>query len=153
MDPTPSATRYPAIAGIGLALALAILPAHAEMVSIKGSIVNMRSAPSTSSTVLWELERGYPLQVLDRKGSWLRVRDFENDKGWVARSLTGKTPHHIVKAKVANIRSGPGTQHRIVGKAERYDLMRTRGSQAGWVRVERGDGIKGWIAKRLLWGW
>jgi SH3-like domain-containing protein len=42
---------------------------------------------------------------------------------------------------------------KIVGKAERYDLMRTRGSKTGWVRVERGDGVKGWMSKGLLWGW
>ena len=137
-----------------LALACAQLPAHAaEMVSIKGSIVNMRSGPGTGSQVLWELEQGYPLQVLQRKGSWLQVKDFENDKGWVARALTDRVPHHIVKARTANLRSGPGTSFRIVGKAERYDLMRTRGARQGWVKVENSNGIKGWIAKRLLWGW
>ena len=52
-----------------------------------------------------------------------------------------------------NIRSGPGTGYRIVGKAEPYDLMRTRGARQGWVRVEGSNGIKEWIAKRLLWGW
>ena len=91
--------------------------------------------------------------MLQRKGSWLQVKDFENDTGWVARALTGKTPHHIVKANIANIRSGPGTGYRIVGKAERYDLMRTRGAKSGWIRVEGRDGIKGWMSKRLLWGW
>lgn len=151
MDLTRATTRFFSIAGLCLALVAA--PAAAEMVSIKGSVVNMRSGPGTNTEVLWELERGYPLQVLQRKGSWLQVKDFENDKGWVARTLTGKVPHHIVKAKIANIRSGPGTGFRVVGKAERYDLLRTRGAKTGWVRVERGDGVKGWISKRLLWGW
>jgi SH3-like domain-containing protein len=153
MDLIRATTRLLSIAGISLALALAISPAHAEMVSIKGSVVNMRSGPSTNSEVLWELERGYPLRVISRKGSWVQVQDFENDKGWVASSLTGKTPHHIVKARIANIRSGPGTGYRVVGKAERYDLMRTRGSKSGWIRVESRSGVKGWMSKRLLWGW
>jgi SH3-like domain-containing protein len=135
-------------------LVLVQMPAiAAEMVSIKGNTVNMRSGPSTGSQILWELERGYPLEVLNRKGDWLQVRDFENDKGWVARSLTGRTPYHIVKARVANIRSGPGTRYRVVGKSERYDLMRTQGAQAGWVKVQSTNGIKGWISKKLLWGW
>ena len=151
MDLTSATTRILSLTAFCLALAFA--PAQAEMVSIKGSIVNMRSGPGTNTDVLWELERGYPLQVLKRKGSWLQVRDFENDKGWVARALTGHTPHHIVKARIGNIRSGPGTRYKIVGKAERYDLMRTRGSKTGWVRVERGDGLKGWMSKGLLWGW
>ena len=135
-------------------MALVQTPALArEMVSIKGSIVNMRSGPGTGSQILWELEQGYPLQVLKRKGDWLQVRDFENDKGWVARQLTGRTPHHIVKARIVNIRSGPSTRFKVVGKSERYDLLRTRGSKAGWVRVQRDDGVKGWVSKKLLWGW
>ncbi len=149
---TRTVTRWITIAGLVLA-STQLTALAAEMVSIKGSVVNMRSGPGTGSQVLWELEQGYPLQVLQRKGSWLKVKDFENDKGWVARALTGHTPHHIVKSRTANIRSGPGTNFHIVGKAERYDLMRTRGARQGWVHVESSNGIKGWIAKRLLWGW
>ncbi|MDO9434409.1 SH3 domain-containing protein [Hydrogenophaga sp.] len=124
-----------------------------NMVSVKGSTLNMRDGPGTHTSVLWELKRGYPLQVTKRQGSWLQVRDFEGDSGWVARSLTGNTPHHVVKAKVANIRSGPGTQSRIVGKAEYGEVLRTREKRADWVRVEREEGVGGWIAKQLLWGW
>ncbi|MDP3348622.1 MAG: SH3 domain-containing protein [Hydrogenophaga sp.] len=123
-----------------------------SMVSVKGSTLNMREGPGTHTAVLWELKRGYPLQITERKGSWLRVRDFEGDTGWVARSLTGNTPHHVVKSKVANLRAGPGTQHRIVGRLEYGELLRTREKRADWVRVERSEGVSGWIAKRLLWG-
>lgn len=143
------------IAAASLCL-LALGPGMAQaqnMVSVTGSTLNMREGPSTSSAVLWELKRGYPLQITERKGSWVKVRDFEGDTGWVARSLTGNTPHHVVKSKVANIRSGPGTQHRIVGKAEYGELLRTREKRADWVRVEREQGVGGWISKNLLWGW
>lgn len=142
------------IAAVGLSLlALGTSAAHAQtMVSVKGSTLNMREGPGTKSTVLWELKRGYPLLITERKGGWVKVRDFEGDTGWVARSLTGKTPHHIVKSKVANIRSGPGTKHRIVGRAEYGELLRTREKRANWVRVEREEGVGGWIARKLLWG-
>jgi SH3-like domain-containing protein len=123
-----------------------------SMVSVKGSTLNMREGPGTHTAVLWELKRGYPLQITERKGSWVRVRDFEGDTGWVARSLTGNTPHHVVKSRVANLRAGPGTQHRIVGRLEYGELLRTREKRADWVRVERSEGVSGWIAKRLLWG-
>ena len=142
-------------------LLVAALSAHAmaqaqpaqKMVSVSGSTLNMRSGPGTNAPVLWELKRGYPLLVTQRKGNWLQVRDFEGDTGWVARSLTGKTPHHVVKAKVANIRSGPGTQHPLVGKADYGEVLRTQEKRANWVRVDRPEGPDGWIAKSLLWGW
>lgn len=149
---TASPRKHLAAIGITL-LALASGAAHAQsMVSVKGNTLNMREGPGTNTAVLWELKKGYPLQVTQRKGNWLKVSDFEGDTGWVARSLTGNSPHHIVKSPVANIRSGPGTQHRIVGKASYGDLVRTREKRADWVRVEREEGVGGWIAKQLLWG-
>lgn len=132
---------------------LAQTSSNTHMVSVKGSVLNMRSGPGTHNEILWELKKGYPLQVQKRQGRWLKVRDFEGDSGWVARSLTGSTPHHIVKSKVANVRSSPSTKGRIVGKAEYGELVRTQEKRAGWVRVERSDGPDGWISKKLLWGW
>lgn len=132
----------------------ALTPTLAQnMVSIKGSSVNMRASPSTQADVLWELEKGYPLKVLKRQGRWLQVQDFENDRGWVARSLTGNTPHHIVTAKVANLRKGPGLNHAVVGRAESMELLRTIDKKSSWVNVERATGETGWISKKLLWGW
>lgn len=124
-----------------------------QMVSVAGKVVNMRDAAGMRSTVLWELDRGYPLKVVQRRGDWLKVRDFENDEGWVARSLIGTTPHHVVKVPSANIRKGPGTQHRIVGKAIYGEVLRTQSKRAGWVSVQRADGVRGWVSRGLLWGW
>ena len=53
----------------------------AEFVSVVKDGVNMRSGPATSNEILYQLPAGYPLKVLARKGKWLKVSDFENDKG------------------------------------------------------------------------
>ncbi|HRA79036.1 MAG TPA: SH3 domain-containing protein [Burkholderiaceae bacterium] len=124
-----------------------------EMVSVARAEINMRSGPGTGHDVTWMLTRGYPLQVLGRKGQWLRVRDFESDEGWVFRSLTGKVPHYVVKAKVANLRSAPSMRGRIVGKAGYGEVLRTLAHRDGWARVRNEDGLVGWVARRLLWGW
>ena len=85
-----SPTRSLLIAGSLCLATLFSTAAHAQsMVSVKGSTLNMREGPGTHTAVLWELKQGYPLRITERKGSWLRVRDFEGDTGWVARSLTG----------------------------------------------------------------
>jgi uncharacterized protein YgiM (DUF1202 family) len=124
-----------------------------EMVSVNRDEINMRKGAGTGHEVVWKLRRGYPLQVTGRQGRWLRVRDFENDRGWVYRPLTGKSAHHVVTVRVANIRRGPGTQHRIIGKAERAEVLRTLERRAQWVKVRQADGPVGWVARRLLWGW
>lgn len=123
------------------------------MVSVQGSTANMRAGPGTSADVQWTLGSGYPLQVIGGRGAWLKVRDFEGDQGWVAKRLTGPTPHYVVKSPRAKLRSGPGTQYRLVGQASHGEVFRTIEKRSPWVRVAGEDGRKGWMELRLLWGW
>jgi SH3-like domain-containing protein len=134
----------------GALLAGLMATAGAQMVSIKGHTVNMRAAPA--GQVQWQLGRGYPLKVVERKGDWLHVVDFENDRGWVARRLTSRTPHTIVKSSSANVRSGPGTNYRVLRRAEYGDVFRILEKRKSWMRVQDDDARTGWIARRLLWG-
>ncbi|WP_027014871.1 SH3 domain-containing protein [Comamonas composti] len=135
--------------------ALTPLQAQArEFVSIKSSTANVRDKPSTKGTsILWELGKGYPLQVANRQGKWLRVKDHESTLGWVHSSLTHKTPHLLVTAPTANLRAGPGTQHRRVGRLEQNEIVRTLKKQGNWAQVKRDNGQQGWVSRKLAWGW
>lgn len=123
------------------------------MVSVTGRVVNMREGPGTSTNALWRLSSGYPLKVVNKRGNWLKVVDFEGDQGWVSKRLTGITPHHIVKTPRANLRSGPGSNYRLLGQAAYGDVFRTLEKRQAWVRVQMPKGQKVWIFRRLLWGW
>jgi SH3-like domain-containing protein len=124
-----------------------------EMMSVARPGINMRAGPGTRHDALWRLARGYPVEIIARKGSWYKVRDFERDIGWIHRPLLAEVPHHVVKAGTANIRSGPGTASRIIGKAAYGDVVRTIEKHRQWVRVRNESGLVGWISRRLLWGW
>jgi SH3-like domain-containing protein len=133
-----------------------VLPAAAQdngFVSISGNTVNVRTQPTTRSDTAWELSKGYPLKVEQRRGKWLKVRDFEESLGWVFAPLTNKTPHRVVTVPTANLRAGPGPRHRVIGKLEQHEVVRTVGSQGEWAHVKRDGGQRGWVAKRLTWGW
>ena len=69
------------------------------MVSISKKNVNVRSGPGKKYDVIWEIEKDYPLMILKSKGKWLKVKDYENDEGWVYQPLTSTTPYLIVKHK------------------------------------------------------
>ena len=124
-----------------------------NMVSVNRNTVNLRSSASPQATILFELGKGYPLEVISRKGRWLQVRDFENDKGWIYRPMVGKKAHLVVNANIANVRSAPTTNSRILGKVQYGELLRTLEHRNKWVRVERESGSKGWVSRGLLWGW
>jgi SH3-like domain-containing protein len=124
-----------------------------QMVSVSREEVNLRSGPGTRYPAEWVLSRGFPLKVVGRRGAWLQVLDFENDKGWILRTLTSNTAYHVVKVKTANVRSQPTTSSRILGKVSYGDALRTLERKSGWVKVQHDGGLRGWISRNLLWGW
>ncbi|MBX3499936.1 MAG: SH3 domain-containing protein [Alphaproteobacteria bacterium] len=153
--------RFARICLAGLAataLVLPDLPASAsasaqEMVSVSREKVNMRAGPGTNHQATWMLSKGYPLVVIGREGDWLKVQDFEKDVGWILRSLTGGVAYHIVTARVANLRATPSESSRVLGQAVYGETVRTLEKRDSWVQVQRENKMKGWIARRLLWGW
>jgi len=131
--------------------------AVAEMVAVSGKTINMRSGPGTKYKILWKLGSGFPLKVLKKKGSWLRVQDFEGTIGWVNKGVVNHVPHMIVKVhrkskKRINVRSGPSTRNRIVAKAHYGVVFRTLQRKNGWVKVRHERGVTGWVKRSLLWG-
>ncbi len=124
-----------------------------EFISVKGAGANVREQPSTKATTLWELNDGYPLQVIQRKSDWLQVKDFEATLGWIYAPRTQKVPHMVITAKVANLRAGPTQQHKVVSKLEAQEIVKTLKKSNDWVQVERSNGQQGWIASNLAWGW
>ncbi len=131
-------------------------PAHAqkkaEMVSVDRELVRLRAGAGTHHDALWELTRGYPLQVLQRQGSWLQVQDFEKDTGWIYRPLVARNkPHVIVTGKTVNLRGTASARGAVVGKASYGDVLRALGRRGDWVHVETSQG-KAWISRALVWG-
>lgn len=124
-----------------------------EMVSVDRAQLQMRAGAGTKHPVLWSFSKGYPLEVSSRSGNWLKVRDFENDTGWVYRPGVGKKPHVIVKASNVNLRSAPGASGPVVGQVDHGEVLRTLENKSQWVQVQRESGAKGWVARSLVWGW
>jgi len=128
------------------------LSSDAKMVSIIKEGVNIRSGPSTSAQVQWQVDKGFPLKVIESKGKWYKVRDFENDVGWVYAPLTIRKNYLVVKRPVINVRSKPAVNSPIVSKAEYGVVFHSLAESGEWVKVRHESGVTGWVARRLLWG-
>ena len=64
--------------------------AMAERLTVVASVANIRSGPGSKYDILWKVEKYYPIFVIEKKDSWYHFKDFEDDKGWVHRSLVRK---------------------------------------------------------------
>jgi SH3-like domain-containing protein len=124
----------------------------AQFITVAKDNVNVRTGPSTDNPVHMQLFEGYPLKVLDKKGSWYKVVDFENDSGWIENSLTRSNNTVIVDAKTdVNMRSKPDVKSDIVATVDRGVVLEKIGIQGDWIEVRHSSGVTGWIYGKLLW--
>jgi SH3-like domain-containing protein len=125
--------------------------ASAERLAVSAPVANIRSGPGTSHTVLWKVEKYFPLRIIEKSGEWYHFEDFEGDKGWVHQSLVSKISAVITKKDACNIRSGPGTGNKIIFTVEKGIPFKVLKREGSWIHIEHADGDKGWIHKSLIW--
>lgn len=122
-----------------------------ERMAIRSNTANIRSGPGLNETALWQVEKYFPVVVIEKKGEWFRIKDFEGDQGWVHTSVLDKTPTVIVQSNKCNLRNGPSTQHAIVFTVERGIPFKVLNTKGDWLEVEHSDGDRGWLFKPLVW--
>ena len=123
----------------------------AEYESVKNDGVNIRAGASDKDEILWEVFKDFPLQVLQRQGTWTQIKDFEGDTGWISSTLLAKKQTVIVKVQIANLRSGPGQNYDPVATVKSgvvFDLIKREGD---WLQLRHADGTEGWIFSTLVW--
>jgi SH3-like domain-containing protein len=125
--------------------------ASAERLAISAPVANIRSGPGTDHDVIWKVQKYFPLRVIEKSGEWYHFQDFEGDRGWVHQSLVGKISTVITNNDACNIRSGPGTSHKIILTVEKGIPFKVLKREGSWIHIEHADGDKGWIHKSLVW--
>jgi SH3-like domain-containing protein len=140
------------LAAVALGLAGASAADDVEFVRVTAEAANVRKSPARTAQALRQAYEDDPLRVIATRGSWLKVRDFEGQEGWIHSRLTDGRATVIVTAAVANVRSGPGRTHAVTYTAERGVAFRVTGKRGSWVQVTHADGAQGWIHRELVWG-
>lgn len=123
----------------------------AERMAVAADTANIRSGPGTDYDQLWQVEKYYPVLILQKKGEWYEFKDFEDDRGWIHRDLLDNTTTVIIKVNNCNLRSGPGTQFDIVLSVDKGIPFKVLQKKDRWYQVEHADGDRGWVFSALVW--
>lgn len=135
-----------------LALLLTSPAFAAQYLSVTTDNANVRTGPGTKYPVAMELFQGYPLQVLKTQGEWYKIKDYENDTGWIHNSIVKDRDSVIVNAKKSlNMRSGPSQKNPVIADVERGVVMTKISTEGKWTKVRHSSGTVGWIYSPLLW--
>ena len=128
-----------------------ITAAKGNFASVLNNGVYVRSGPSSEYRIIRSVNRGYPVEIVERQGGWAHIQDYLESEGWVHGSLLGANNSVIVTTTKANLRSGPGTNNPIVDKIDYGTVLWVKDISNQWYRVETRDSLAGWLHHQLLW--
>lgn len=117
--------------------------------------VQLHKGPGSKFPRTWVVGKYTPLQELERKDHWIKVKDMDGEDHWVdATHVTYKYRCVAVKSTVAQLRTGAGPQFpapNLMMTADRYTPFKRVESEGPWVQVENDYGVKAWIHEKNLW--
>lgn len=142
------------ISRFGLVASVLVFSQLASGLCVKSARANLRSSPSSSSSISWTVGQYTPLIRLEKKGAWYRVRDQDGEEHWISsRIVTTSYQCVAVKGTMARLRTGPGTQYPLAfyGLADKYWPLKRIERQENWYKVEDDSGYQFWVHDSNVW--
>ena len=123
-----------------------------NFLSLKKDEVNLRQGPSFEYPIKLIYKKKYlPVIILDKSGPWKKIKDFENNTGWIHTVLLSKKKSAINIKNNSVLYKKPTIFSKPIVKLETGRLMLIKKCKEKWCKITSG-GYEGWIFKNTLWG-
>ena len=123
-----------------------------NFLSLKNSEVNLRQGPSFKYPIKFIYKKRYlPVEVLDKSETWIKIKDFQNNSGWIHASQLSKKKSAICKKNNSVLYKKPTIFSKPIAKLEIGRLVLIKKCKVKWCKISSG-GFNGWIYKNYLWG-
>ena len=123
-----------------------------NFLSLKNNEVYVRVGPSKEYPIKFIYKKKYlPLEVLDKSETWRKIKDFENNSGWIHISQLSKKKSAINTNNNSLLYKKPTIFSKPIAKLEIGRLVLIKKCKEEWCKITSG-GFSGWIFKDSLWG-
>ena len=123
-----------------------------NFLTLKNDEVNLRQGPSFEYPIKLIYKKKYlPVIILDKSGPWKKIKDFENNTGWIHTVLLSKKKTAINVKNNSVLYKKPTIFSKPIAKLETGRLMLIKKCKVKWCKITSG-GYGGWILKNTLWG-
>ena len=124
---------------------------HAELRSLKNNKVNVRLGPAKTYPIKFVYQKKYlPVLIMDEHYNWRKIKDYENDSGWVHISQLSKQRTTVTLKDNLVIFTKPTIYSKPKAKLEIYQTLIIDNCKKNWCYVKNSK-IKGWLKKNNLW--
>ena len=120
--------------------------------TLRNDVVNLRQGPSFEYPVkLFYKKKFLPVIVQDEYENFRKIRDHENNTGWVHISQLSKKKAAITIMEDQLIFKRPSIYSKPSAILKKGKLCRIHKCRDEWCKISV-EKYKGWVKKEILWG-
>ena len=120
--------------------------------TLRNDNVNLRQGPSFDYPVKISYKKKYlPVLIQDKSYNFKKIRDHENNSGWIHISQLSKKKAAITIDDNLILFSNSTIYSNPIAILKKGRLVKIKKCKNGWCKVVTGD-FKGWVKKGSLWG-
>ena len=126
--------------------------AEEYFLTLRNNEVNLRQGPSFDYPVkLFYKKKFLPVLVQEKFENFRKIRDHENNTGWIHVSQLSKKKAAIVIDDEAYIFSSNTIYSKPLAISKKGKLLLIKKCKKNWCKIINKN-FKGWIKKESLWG-
>ena len=120
--------------------------------TLRNEKVNLRQGPSFDYPVkIFYKKKFLPVLIQDRSENFRKVRDHENNTGWIHISQLSKKKAAIVIDDKLILFNSPTIYSNPIAILKKGRLVKIKKCKNDWCKVITED-FNGWVKKESLWG-
>ena len=120
--------------------------------TLRNEKVNLRQGPSFDYPVkIFYKKKFLPVLIQDRSDNFRKIRDHENNTGWIHISQLSKKKAAIVIDDKLILFNSPTIYSNPIAILKKGRLVKIKKCKNDWCKVMTGD-FNGWVKKESLWG-
>ena len=120
--------------------------------SLKNSKVNLRQGPSFDYPIKLIYKKKYlPVIILEKSSTWRKIKDFENNSGWIHVSQLSKKKSALNIENISILYKKSTIYSKPIAKMEIGRLVLIKKCKKKWCKISSGR-FNGWVLKKSLWG-
>tara|TARA_Y100000590_G_scaffold466767_1_gene643272 strand:+ start:736 stop:1209 length:474 start_codon:yes stop_codon:yes gene_type:complete len=123
-----------------------------KFLTLKNNEVNLRLGPSFEYPVKLIYKKKYlPVIITDKSETWRKIKDFENNSGWIHVSQLSKKKSAINITQNSVMYKKPSIYSKPLARLEIGRLVLIKKCKIKWCKINSGN-FSGWILENYLWG-
>jgi len=120
--------------------------------TLRNNTVNLRQGPSFDYSVkIFYKKKNLPVLVQDVSGNWRKIKDHENNTGWIHRTQLSRKKAGLTLDSEVIMFKKPTIFSKPLVILEKGRLCLISKCRDNWCKIKV-DKYSGWIKKSNLWG-